>query len=107
MLQASSRAHLRTDLSSFVKATAALLGAAALMAAATPADAQMTRAAAVGVYRTPTNTFALDGNFDNLPDVTFPFGQAGDVPLLGDLARLGRTRAGPVSRGHVALRPRP
>jgi uncharacterized protein (DUF1800 family) len=94
MLQVSSRAHLRTDLSSFVKATAALLGAAALLAAATPADAQMTRAAAVGVYRTPTNTFALDGNFDNLPDVTFPFGQANDVPLLGDLN--GSGARGPV-----------
>ena len=94
MLQASSRAHLRTDLSSFVKATAALLGAAALIAAATPADAQMTRAAAVGVYRAPTNTFALDGNFDNLPDVTFPFGQANDIALLGDLA--GSGARGPV-----------
>lgn len=94
MLQASSRAHFRTDVGSFVKATAALLGAVALLAAVAPADAQMTRAAAVGVYRTATNTFALDGNFDGVADVAFPFGQANDVPLLGDLA--GSGARGPV-----------
>ena len=94
MLQASSRAHFRIDMSGFVKATAALLGTAALLTAAAPADAQMTRAAAIGVYRTATSTFALDGNFDNVADVAFPFGQAGDIPLLGDLA--GSGARGPV-----------
>ena len=94
MSQASPRAYLRNDLGAFAKATAALLGAAALLAAAAPADAQMTRAAAVGVFRTASSTFALDGNFDNVPDVAFAFGQASDIPLLGDLAGSG-TR-GPV-----------
>lgn len=94
MLQASSRAYLRTDISSFVKATAALVGAAAMLAATAPADAQMTRAAAVGVYRTATSTFVLDGNFDNVPDVAFAFGQANDIPLLGDIA--GSGNRGPV-----------
>jgi uncharacterized protein (DUF1800 family) len=94
MLQASSRAYLRTDISSFVKATATLVGAAALLAATAPAEGAMARAAAVGVYRTATNTFALDGNFDNVPDVAFAFGQANDIPLLGDIA--GSGNRGPV-----------
>ena len=97
MLQASSRAQSRPDMSWFAKATAALLGTAALLAAATPADAQMTRAAAVGIYNTTTNTFALDGNFDNVADVALPFGQAGDIPLLGDISGSG-------ARGTVVYR---
>ena len=94
MLQASSRALSRPDLTSFVKASAALLGAAMLLAAAAPADAQMSRVAAVGVYRTASNTFAIDGNFDSVADVAFPFGQANDIPLLGDLG--GSGARGPV-----------
>ncbi|MGZ8254211.1 MAG: DUF1800 family protein, partial [Burkholderiaceae bacterium] len=97
MLQASSRARSRTDLNSFVKASAVLLGAAMLLAAATPADAQMSRVAAIGVYRPASNTFALDGNFDNVADVAFAFGQANDIPLLGDIGGSG-------SRGPVLYR---
>ena len=63
MLQAA-RAHFPADKSTFVKATAALVGAAALLMAAPRAEAQITRWAAVGVFKPSTNTFALDGNFD-------------------------------------------
>ena len=93
MLQAA-RAHFPADKSKFVKATAALVGAAALLMASPRADAQLARWAAVGVFKPSTSTFALDGNFDTNPDVTFPFGQAGDIPLLGDLA--GSGARGPV-----------
>ena len=94
MLQASSRAPTRIDAGWFAKGTMALLGAAALLAAAAPADAQLARTAAVGVFRPATSTFMLDGNFDNVADVAFPFGQAGDVAMLGDVNGSG-TR-GPV-----------
>ena len=93
MLQAA-RAHFPADRSTFTKATAAMVGAAALLMAVPRVDAQIARWAAVGVFKPATNTFALDGNFDTNPDVTFPFGQAGDVPLLGDLA--GSGARGPV-----------
>ncbi|HVF64529.1 MAG TPA: DUF1800 family protein [Casimicrobiaceae bacterium] len=77
----------------FVKATAAVVTAAALMALAQPADAQMTRAAAVGLFRTATATFALDGNLDNVPELSFTYGAASDVPFLGDVTGSGQRGA--------------
>jgi uncharacterized protein (DUF1800 family) len=94
MLQGSSRALARFDAGWFVKGTMTLVGAAALLAAAAPAAAQLARTAAIGVFRSAAATFALDGNLDGAPEVAFGFGQAGDVGMLGDLGGSG-TR-GPV-----------
>ena len=88
-MQSITRARIAADKSSFAKATAALLAAAALLAVAPCVDAQLTRWAAVGVFKPSTSTFAIDGNFDATPDVLVPFGQAGDVALLGDLLGAG------------------
>jgi uncharacterized protein (DUF1800 family) len=93
MLQLSSRA---APASAFAKATIALLGAAALLAAIPEAKGQMTRAAAIGVFK-PNATFALDGDYDNVADATVVFGQPGDIGMLGDIGGAG-------ARGTVVYR---
>ena len=97
MLQLRSRAQAPAGACRLVKATTALLGAAALLAAMPDAGAQMSRAAAIGVWRAATSTFALDGDYDNVADATVAFGQAGDFPLLGDIGGSG-------ARGTVVYR---